>query len=233
MIDYWLGSVPPALRLEILDAKGTVIKTFAPNGVRPLGLSWRRERPVVARRHKPLVWDMASNQEGKTMRTLLVAGLITACAAMSHPTRIIAQESPEAEKVEVLAAKAMLSLGRFPTSRIMVTPQFTQSGQAPGNSDATKGLRPNSRNAAIVAAINARGVAGAPGIPMCKDCGTDPVSLVLTMSDPQFDGDSAAVTVTAKYPGHKTTTEYETMHYVLQKLQGVWAIRRSEQLGVT
>lgn len=165
------------------------------------------------------------------IRAYLIVGAVLASQAAGPAN---AQAPGDALGVEVAVAKAMMARSGVPTSGVAVLePGFGENGHAPGQANGKSGIRARSRTVAIASAIGATRVASLQNARPCRNCGTDGVSVVLTLSDPQFNADSAVVSATATFAGKKGTLNYESVLFVLEKTRGSWAVRRILQLGIS
>lgn len=160
---------------------------------------------------------------------LLVCAMLTLQAA-----RLANAQAPrDALGVEIAVARAMLAREGVPDSRAVLEPGFGENGHAPSYASAKTGTRARSRSVAIARAIKALRVASLRNARPCRNCGPNGVSVVLTLSDPQFSADSAVVTATATFAGRRAMLDYESVLFVLEKSRGAWVVRRACQLGIS
>ncbi|HUG99334.1 MAG TPA: erythromycin esterase family protein [Gammaproteobacteria bacterium] len=130
------------------------------------------------------------------------------------------QQQGDSLTVEVLAAGHLLN--KHPHRQVQLDSAFALSGHAPGSP--TAGLRPANRNRLLADSLEAR-------LSREQPLGT----ARLTLSEPEFAGDSAMVTVTVSYDtGRRPSGRfYETVLVFLRRAGSAWRVERSEQLGIT
>lgn len=122
--------------------------------------------------------------------------------------------------VEVVAARQLLA--NHSPSEVRVDSAFAKAGVAPGIR--TDRIRPSARNVLLADSLNSR---------LSRD---QPVrKTVLMLSEPEFVGDSARVTVTISYDTGRLPHGqfYETVLFVLRRIDAVWRVTRSTQLGIS
>ena len=134
--------------------------------------------------------------------------------------RTEAQTLGDSITVEVVAARHLLA--QHSNRQVLVDVAFAPAGNAPGTP--TPRMRPLHRNRLLVDSLNARSSSGhSLGVPK------------LILSEPEFAGDSAMVTVTVSYDTGRRPRGgfYETVLVVLRRAGVTWRTVGSTQLGIT
>lgn len=131
-----------------------------------------------------------------------------------------AQTSVDSIAVEVVAARHLLA--RHPFREVSLDSGFAMPGHAPGVP--TAALRPARRHRAL-----------ADSLALDSDHRAQIGIARITLSAPQFAGDSAMLTVTVSYDTGRRPRGgfYETELVTLRRARGTWYVQRSSQLGIT
>ena len=134
--------------------------------------------------------------------------------------RTEAQTLGDSITVEVVAARHLLS--QHSNRQVQVDTAFAPAGTAPGTP--TTRMRPPHRNRLLVDSLNARSSSG-HSLGVAK----------LILSEPEFAGDSAMVTVTVSYDTGRRPRGgfYETVLVVFRRAGATWRTVGSTQLGIT
>jgi hypothetical protein len=150
------------------------------------------------------------------MQRLLV--LIALCAA--SPALAESQTSGDSLVVELLAARHLFV--KHQNRQVRLDSAFAVQGHAPGTP--TSRLRPLHRSRSLADSLNDR---------LSRESAFGVATLRL--SQPEFAGDSAIVTVTISYDTGRRPGGgfYETVLVFLRRAGTAWRVERSDQLGIT
>ena len=159
---------------------------------------------------------------------VLSALLLAACRASAQVDEVA---------VETVAAKAILRY-RYTTGPLGISPEYSQSGTAPGG--AVGSLRADAGNRALAAAIGAARVIRFSEARLCREgpCGLAEITALVTLSKPEMSASRATITATILqnqpdwYKGRQRLN-YETWRYTLLLGAGGWTIVEQEQLGIS
>jgi hypothetical protein len=134
--------------------------------------------------------------------------------------RLEAQASADSIAVELTAARHLLA--QHPARAVLLDSAYARSTHAPGVPATDH--RPLRRHRTLADSLNA-------GISTQSNSRT----AQLTLSEPEFAGDSALVTVTVSYDNGRRPRGafYETVRVTLRRAAGSWRIERSAQLGIS
>ena len=146
----------------------------------------------------------------------ILASLALCCACAA---RTDTQTPDDSVAVEIAAARDLLA--RHPRP-VHVDSAYAHPGQAPGSPTAR--YRPSPRHRTLADSLNGRRVPADT---------TSAARIILT--EPEFAGDSALVTVTVSYDTGRRPrgSFYETMLVVLRRTGTVWRVERRVQLGIS
>lgn len=142
------------------------------------------------------------------------------------------QTAQSVNEVELAAARAMIQRSDIPKGMIAIEPEFAMQGDAPGTTHPSR-IRSHGRNSTLVAGLGAGRVARLSEVRRCPRCLLSDVSVILTLSEPHIKGETAVITVTAKYNGSREQVEYETVQFTLGYTGGKWTVVKARQVGVS
>jgi hypothetical protein len=180
---------------------------------------------------------MISKQTHSRVARILQNGL---CAAfvLAPLSPLPAQQIVDALAVEAVAIQTVLAQEGIPKGRVAISSEFDVPRTAPGRR-LVDNFRPAARTESLAQQLNlyiARlpEVAGhcASTTGMCPLSG---VEVIVSLSEPEFIGDTAKISATAHYNtgGARQPTAYQTIAYVLLRRAGTWHVISSEHLGVS
>ncbi len=142
--------------------------------------------------------------------------------------------------IELAASRAMLSLDPLIVKAaarpgaIVVSPAFATPRTAPGTAVAQV-LRPAARGLALARSLQARVALFSEVRSKCLKCPMTGAELFLRLSNPEVNGTTARVTVTAVFNtgNQRRPTSYETVEFRLERRAGTWVVTGREQLGIS
>lgn len=145
------------------------------------------------------------------------------------------------ERLAVETAIARSEVDKDRRLRIVIDPMVVHGDEAPGARDVKE--RESNRQAYLLRSFGARSLRRQAVIDCTsKPCKMPEADLLVTLSEPQFGGDTAFVTVTTLRPITRDTTagpikagatQYMTMKIFLRRVGADWKVLRIEELGIS
>lgn len=167
------------------------------------------------------------------MRRILLAAAAPLLLMSPEPVR--AQSGGDTLVVEKAAFQYVVSRQATPASASTLTygisPEIAERGSAPPAPSAE--TRAAARHALLVQALKVASVRRADAFECAQRvCAARGPELLISLSNPLFDKDTATISVTAEGVA-RGRLFYETLDLVLVRVNGRWTVARSTQIGIS